>query len=150
MIKTATYETALTNFKMTSEDDILIALTMTKEKPTKEDTHTPFFDNVINQINEYLNKERKTFTIPYKLTGTNFQIKVYEALAKIPYGETRSYKDIAKAIGNEKACRAVGGANNKNPILLIIPCHRVIGSKGELVGFGQGIEIKQILLNLEK
>lgn len=82
--------------------------------------------------------------------GSVFQQKVWKALTLIPYGETRSYGEIAKLIGNPKACRAVGMANNKNPISLIIPCHRVIGSNGSLVGYGWGLELKAELLKLEK
>ena len=87
--------------------------------------------------------------MPVFAAGTPFQQLVWEALKTIPYGETRSYKDIAVQIGKSKACRAVGMANNRNPIAIIIPCHRVIGSKGELVGYGGGLDIKKQLLRLE-
>ena len=93
--------------------------------------------------------KRKSFDLPLKPEGTEFQKKVWNALLDIPYGETRSYKDIAVAIGNPKACRAVGMANNRNPISIIIPCHRVIGANGSLVGYGGGLPIKIELLNLE-
>ncbi|SHE67194.1 methylated-DNA--[protein]-cysteine S-methyltransferase [Alkalibacter saccharofermentans] len=102
------------------------------------------------QISEYLDGKRKEFSIPIKIQGTEFQNKVYRALLSIPYGETASYKDIAKAIGNEKACRAVGGANNKNPIAIVIPCHRVIGSDGAMTGYDSGIDVKEKLLKLEQ
>ena len=102
------------------------------------------------EIDQYFRGQRKTFDIPIRLEGTAFQKKVWEALRQIPYGETRSYGEIAAAVGNPKACRAVGGANNKNPVLLLVPCHRVIGKNGSLVGFGCGLEAKQILLELEK
>lgn len=101
------------------------------------------------QILEYFSGRRKTFELPLAPAGTEFQKKVWQALCNIPYGETASYKDIAKNIGNDKACRAVGMANNKNPIAIIIPCHRVIGSNGKLVGYGGGLEIKKALLELE-
>ncbi len=107
-------------------------------------------DRTFNQIVEYLEGERKVFDFPITLTGTAFQKKVWEALIKIPYGETRTYKDIALEIGSPNACRAVGGANNKNPILIAVPCHRVIGKSGDLVGFAGGIELKKLLLELEK
>ena len=81
--------------------------------------------------------------------GTTFQKKVWEALQAIPYGQTRSYKELAKIVGSPKAYRAVGGANHRNQILIVIPCHRVIGANGELVGFGSGVEIKKYLLELE-
>lgn len=101
------------------------------------------------QINAYLKGELKTFDIPVDLHGTDFQIKVWKELMKIPYGKTRTYKDIAHNIGNIKAVRAVGGANNKNPIPIVIPCHRVIGSDGNLLGYGGGIDYKVRLLELE-
>ena len=84
------------------------------------------------------------------MTGTKFQLRVWNELRRITYGETRSYKDIARAVGNPKACRAVGGANNKNHILILIPCHRVIGKNGSLVGFGGGVDVKKYLLELEQ
>lgn len=102
------------------------------------------------QIEEYFDGNRKSFDIPISPSGTEFQQKVWNALQTIPYGETRSYKDIAIAVGNEKACRAVGMANNRNPISIIIPCHRVIGKDGKLVGYGGGLQTKDYLLKLEK
>ena len=98
----------------------------------------------------YFSKKRKSFDIPIKLEGTEFQKRVWDALIQIPYGKTCTYKDIAEKIGNPKACRAVGGANNKNPIMIIVPCHRVIGKNGDLVGYAGGIEVKQKLLDLEQ
>ena len=102
------------------------------------------------ELKEYLDGKRKVFDIPIKLNGTDFQKKVWEELLKIPYGETKSYLDIAKSIGNPKACRAVGMANNKNKIIIIVPCHRVIGSNKKLVGYAGGLDVKEKLLNLEK
>ena len=102
------------------------------------------------QLFEYLAGKRKNFELPLLKDGTDFQISVWNELIKIPYGETRSYKDIAVAINNEKAVRAVGMANNRNKISIFIPCHRVIGSDKKLVGYGGGLEIKKFLLNLEK
>lgn len=89
---------------------------------------------------EYLNGKRKTFDIKYEINGTEFQKKVWEELTHIPYGETSTYKEIAVAVGNPKASRAVGMANNKNPISIVVPCHRVIGSDGKLVGYAGGFE----------
>ena len=111
---------------------------------------TPLIKKTYNELNEYFAGTRKIFDIPIKLNGTPFQIKVWEALKNITYGKTASYKDIAKTIGNEKACRAVGMANNKNPIIIIIPCHRIIGSNGNLTGYAGGLAIKNKLLELEK
>jgi len=102
------------------------------------------------QICEYLKGERKEFDLPLNPSGSDFQQTVWSELLNIPYGETRTYKDIALAIGSENSTRAVGNANNKNPIPIIIPCHRVIGSDGTLTGYVGGLELKQKLLNLEK
>lgn len=102
------------------------------------------------QLGEYFAGKRKSFDLPLLLEGTPFQLQVWKALQDIPYGQTRSYRQIAGAIGNEKACRAVGMANSKNPISIIVPCHRVIGAGGKLVGYGGGLERKAYLLNLEK
>ena len=101
------------------------------------------------QLFEYFSKKRKQFDLPLLKEGTPFQISVWNALETIPYGETRSYKDIAVAIKNEKAVRAVGMANNRNKISIFIPCHRVIGANGKLVGYGGGLHIKKFLLELE-
>lgn len=102
------------------------------------------------QIIEYLEGKRTFFDFAYKLNGTDFQKKVWKELCRIPYGETRSYKEIAVAINQPTASRAVGMANNKNPLLLVVPCHRVIGANGSLVGFALGLNIKEELLALEK
>ena len=106
-------------------------------------------DTVYSQIMEYLSGSRREFSFPYFLDGTEFQKKVWNELCKIPYGETRTYKDIAIGIGNPKAVRAVGMANNKNPIAIAVPCHRVIGSNGKIVGYAGGISMKEALLKLE-
>ncbi|MBC8589628.1 methylated-DNA--[protein]-cysteine S-methyltransferase [Wansuia hejianensis] len=102
------------------------------------------------QIMDYFNGKSKRFNLPLYVEGTEFQKNVWKALMTIPYGETRSYKEIGELVGRPKAARAVGMANNKNPISIIIPCHRVIGSNGKLVGYGGGIKVKEELLNLEK
>ena len=102
------------------------------------------------QLDEFFEGKRKEFDLPLAPTGTVFQKKVWDALTKIPYGETRSYKDIAIAVDNPKGFRAVGMANNKNPIAIIVPCHRVIGSNGKLVGYAGGMDVKTFLLQLEQ
>lgn len=102
------------------------------------------------QLREYFEGNRKEFNIKLNPHGTIFQKKVWNAMLQIPYGETRSYKEIAEAIGNKNASRAVGMANHNNPIMCIIPCHRVIGSDGSLTGYRGGIKIKEKLLELEK
>ena len=102
------------------------------------------------QLDEYFDGKRTCFDLPLEPKGTDFQKMVWNELCNIQYGKTESYKGIAEKIGVPKAFRAVGMANNKNPIMIIIPCHRVIGSKGNLVGYAGGIEIKKKLLNIEK
>lgn len=102
------------------------------------------------QLEEYLQGRRKTFELPLAPQGTDFQVQVWNALSAIPFGQTRSYKDIAVSIGNPKALRAVGMANHRNPISFIIPCHRVIGADGSLVGYGGGLALKKRLLDLER
>ena len=116
----------------------------------KNELHSDFLYEVYTQVNEYLTGRRKQFDVPLKYQGTQFQQSVWQELQKIPYGETRSYQEIAAVIGNEKAVRAVGQANNKNPILLIIPCHRVINKSGDISGFACGVEVKRYMLELEK
>ena len=101
------------------------------------------------QLTEYFAGERREFDLPLKLNGTEFQMSVLQALQQIPYGETTSYADIAERIGRPKAVRAVGAANGRNPIPIIVPCHRVIGSHGDLTGFGGGLDTKEALLRLE-
>ncbi|MDR1629675.1 MAG: methylated-DNA--[protein]-cysteine S-methyltransferase [Oscillospiraceae bacterium] len=102
------------------------------------------------QLQEYFHGERKRFSVPLFYEGTDFQQVVWSALRNIPYGTTCSYSDLAKAIGNEKAMRAVGLANNKNPLPIFIPCHRVIGKNGSLTGYAGGLDVKKYLLNIEK
>jgi len=101
------------------------------------------------QLNEYFAKKRKTFELALDFVGSEFQVQVWEAMLTIPFGETRTYGDIARQIGNPDSVRAVGGAANKNPIPIIAPCHRVVGANGKLVGFGGGLENKALLLELE-
>jgi methylated-DNA-[protein]-cysteine S-methyltransferase len=111
---------------------------------------TPLIQKTISQFEEYFKGKRKVFDIPLALEGTKFQLSVWKALQKIPYGRTVSYKEIAAAAGNPKACRAAGMANNRNPVAIIVPCHRVIGADGSLTGYGGGLDKKVFLLELEK
>jgi len=145
----AIYDTALGFFRIDYEYSTLVGLSSCK---TFEDmgTRTTFSDSVIGQLEEYFRGDRKEFSINYKLYGTPFQMRVWKALECIPYGVTKSYKDIAISINNENASRAVGGANNKNPIGIIVPCHRVIGANNKLVGYAGGLELKKKLLEIEK
>ncbi|MBL7995680.1 methylated-DNA--[protein]-cysteine S-methyltransferase [bacterium] len=111
-------------------------------------------NNVIEQaeeqLQEYFTGKRKNFTVPLDLRGTEFELKIWDQLLKIPYGQVCSYGDIAKKINNPKSVRAVGGANHNNPIAIIVPCHRVVGKSGSLVGYGGGVEKKKFLIELEK
>ena len=111
---------------------------------------TPLVKKASTQLAEYFAGKRKRFVLPLAPVGTEFQRSVWKALQTIPFGETRSYGDIAALIGNPRASRAVGMANNRNPISIIIPCYRVIGSDGSLTGYGGGLDVKQYLLDLEK
>jgi len=119
------------------------------EKSKKCGKPSPSIQKICKQLEEYLDGKRQDFSIPIKTNGTPFQEKVWEELQKIPYGETICYGELAKRIGNPKASRAVGMANNKNPIAIIIPCHRVIGKNGKLVGYASGVDKKEALLILE-
>ncbi|QDK44548.1 methylated-DNA--[protein]-cysteine S-methyltransferase [Bdellovibrio sp. ZAP7] len=104
---------------------------------------------VEQEIAEYLSGSRKSFSIPLDVEGTEFQKRVWNELAKIPYGETKSYKQIATALKDANACRAVGTANGRNPVSIIVPCHRVIAASGKLAGYAGGIEVKKALLKIE-
>jgi O-6-methylguanine DNA methyltransferase len=108
-----------------------------------------FLAPYLDQLNEYFAGQRREFSIPLDLRGTDFQLKCWRALLDIPYGETRSYRDLAQAIGHPNAFRAVGMSNNRNPIAIVVPCHRVIASNGSLCGYGGGLDIKRKLLDLE-
>lgn len=111
---------------------------------------TPLIREAARQLQEYMAGARTDFELPLAIAGTDFQCGVWQALREIPYGETRSYGQIAAAIGQPRASRAVGQANNRNPLPIVIPCHRVIGSGGRLTGYGGGLELKEYLLLLER
>lgn len=131
-------------------EDGAITLLMRTDEPAREEGRTALTDLVFQQVTEYLEGRRREFDFPYLLRGTEFQRKVWRALRAIPYGETRTYGEIAAAVGNPKAARAVGMANHRNRILIAVPCHRVIGADGRLVGYGSGLDMKEALLRLEK
>jgi methylated-DNA-[protein]-cysteine S-methyltransferase len=114
-----------------------------------EEENSPILVETERQLNEYFAGKRNRFELELDFVGTEFQRKVWEALLTIPYGETRSYGEIARQIGNAKAVRAVGAANGRNPISIIAPCHRVIGASGDLTGFAGGLRAKKMLLTLE-
>lgn len=148
-MKTAFYKTSLGIIKISYKEKIL-KIELVDEVSGKNEK-TLASDRLIRQIDQYLKGERKNFTI-YDLISlevSDFQKEVYQALLNIPYGQTKSYKDIARAIGREKAVRAVATAIGKNPFMIIIPCHRVIGSDGKLRGYAYGLDIKKKLLEIE-
>jgi methylated-DNA-[protein]-cysteine S-methyltransferase len=142
------YETLFGNLTIVTDNEFLVGIIFGKENIgiVKE---TSLIKEIKKQIDEYLIGSRKKFDVPIKMLGTDFQIKVWEELAKIEYGECISYQTLAERVRNKNYARAVGMANNKNPIPIIIPCHRVIGKNGDLVGYGGGIDIKIKLLEVE-
>ncbi|HKT34701.1 MAG TPA: methylated-DNA--[protein]-cysteine S-methyltransferase [Nitrospira sp.] len=142
--------------KLVGNDAGLIAVLWPDDRPlrvkldeTREDRHHPILCQAECQLAEYFKGERTTFGVPMQLRGTVFQQRVWQQLLRIPYGETRSYGHLAAAIGNGSASRAVGLANSRNPLSIIVPCHRVIGASGQLTGFAGGLKTKEILLGLE-
>ena len=135
------------------EDDRLRLIRFPGERQTAESSwrrDDGAFEDARRQLTEYFAGQRRTFDLPLAPQATPFQAIVLEALQRIPYGHTRSYSDIAQAIGKPKAVRAVGAANARNPLPVVIPCHRVIGKDGSLTGFGGGLPTKRYLLNLER
>ncbi|MBE6034359.1 MAG: methylated-DNA--[protein]-cysteine S-methyltransferase [Clostridiales bacterium] len=145
------YDTILGKIGIAEENDQITNLIFDNEQ-IEEDTdlkETNIIKKAISQLNEYLGGSRKSFELPLNPAGTEFQRKDWLALQQIPFGKTVSYKDIAEQIGCPKGARAVGLANNRNPIPIFIPCHRVIGADGKLVGYGGGIDKKVKLLELE-
>ncbi|MCL6232514.1 MULTISPECIES: methylated-DNA--[protein]-cysteine S-methyltransferase [Acinetobacter] len=143
--------------KLVAHETALVAVLWENENPNRvrlaalvEDLQHPILLKTAQQLNEYFAGKRQQFDLPLDFEGTAFQQQVWQALLTIPFGETRSYKQIAEQIGNVKAVRAVGAANSKNPISIIAPCHRVVGANGKLVGFAGGLENKEILLKIEK
>ena len=140
--------------RIREENGRLTELSLTDEEPEagllKGVGHSDLLYEAYTQIQEYFAGKRRIFSLPVDPAGTAFQKRVWQQLVRIPYGETRSYGDIAAGIGSPKAVRAVGGANHNNPIIIVIPCHRVIYKSGALGGFGCGLDVKQYLLDLEK
>lgn len=144
------YETDLGIIGIRENNKAITDIYFSKDNIDDNIEETDLIKECFKQLKEYFEGSRRKFDLPIEMNGTQFQKKIWKELLKIPYGETRSYKDIAISIGNEKACRAIGMANNKNHIPIIIPCHRVIGYNGKLVGYAGGIDIKEKLLNIEK
>ena len=148
------YKSPIGNLIIVEEEKAIIKLCFKEQEITNikdiQEFETPLLKKAKKQLEEYFEGKRKKFDLALRLNGTSFQNKVWKALLNIPYAKTCSYKDIAKNIGNENASRAVGNANNKNPLPIFIPCHRVIGSNGKLIGYAGGLDIKIKLLELER
>jgi len=141
---------------LVANESALIAVLWENEKPnrTRVREHSAaqkhsVLEETEKQLREYFAGERTTFSLSLEFQGTEFQKKVWRALQKIPYGSTASYSELAKSIGSAKACRAVGAANGRNPLSIVVPCHRVIGQNGKLTGFAGGLETKEFLLQIE-
>ena len=142
ILKISAEEESITGVSLEEQEELQKTISETPPTALLQEAHT--------QLTEYFAGERTSFSLPIKYPhGTPFQHSVWNALRNIPYGETRSYEDIAVAIGNPKAVRAIGQANTRNPILLLVPCHRVINKNGTIGGFGCGVEVKKQLLQLE-
>ena len=152
----ATYESPIGELSLLSDGADLVGLYMEKHKHMREgpeawqqDSSLPLFKAARTQLSSYFAGELKDFDLPVRLEGTPFQMQVWDALATIQFGTTSTYGKLAEQIGSPKAVRAVGLANGKNPISIVIPCHRIIGSNGTLIGYGGGIQRKQFLLDHE-
>lgn len=142
------YKSPIGILRIVVDESSLVALDFNEDEKKQSDEHS-YIKEVKNQLDEYFKGTRELFDLNIKINGTDFQNKVWNELTKIPYGETISYKELATRIGNDKACRAVGNANNKNKISIVIPCHRVVGSNKKLVGYAGGLEKKEWLINHE-
>jgi methylated-DNA-[protein]-cysteine S-methyltransferase len=152
-----TIDSPVGRLKLVASDKGLVAILWENDKPNRvrlgamiADQRHPILLVTERQLEQYFAGERKTFSVPLDMRGTSFQKNVWEALLAIPFGETRSYGQLAKQLGNARAMRAVGAANGRNPVSIIVPCHRVIGSSGKLIGFAGGLETKARLLSLEE
>ncbi|MCH5353141.1 MAG: methylated-DNA--[protein]-cysteine S-methyltransferase [Acutalibacter sp.] len=136
--------------KLAEENGMITELRFEEWDGKTPKTETKLLSRAREELREYFAGKRREFTLPLAPKGTEFQRRVWEALLTIPYGETRSYGEIAALIGSPKASRAVGSANHRNPISIFIPCHRVIGADGSLTGYGGGLEVKRALLAIER
>ena len=150
-------ESPVGKLKLVASDKGLVAVLWENDRPNRvcldemvENDRHPILLEAERQLGEYFAGKRKTFSVALDVRGTPFQKDVWAALRAIPFGETRSYGQLAKHLGNPRASRAVGAANGRNPVSIIVPCHRVIGSTGKLTGFAGGLETKAYLLSLEK
>lgn len=144
------YKVKIGEILIAEEDGSVIEISIGKRTCAGNREETPAIKNAIKQLREYFDGKRKVFDFSMNAHGTEFQHKVWNALKTIAYGEICSYKQVAEKVGNPKASRAVGMANNKNPLSIVVPCHRVVGANGKLVGYASGLDNKEYLLNLEK
>lgn len=136
-------------FRIVEEEDAVVAIDVVKERQ-EEERPSEVTDWAARELHEYLEGERRAFTFPYRLVGTPFRLQVWKELEKVPYGETTTYKRLAEAIGRPGAYHAVGGAVGANPLGIVVPCHRVIGTNGSLTGYAWGLPMKETLLELER
>lgn len=154
MIEYRTIDSPIGPLTLAGEDGLLAHLRMVDQTYEPDRAHwvgnDEAFPEAVGQLAEYFAGRRRDFDVPVALVGTEFQRRVWAALRTIPYGETRSYGEIAEQIGSPNASRAVGLANGHNPVSVIVPCHRVIGANGSLIGYGGGLERKKALLALER
>jgi len=144
----AIIETSIGLIKLVAEDDAIIEIIFNAEGNVTA-SESPIINQCIKELEEYFDGERTSFDVPIKITGTEFQNKVWTELTKIPYGQTISYSELATRLGDIKTIRAAASANGKNKLPIIVPCHRVIGKDGSLVGFSGGLDKKEWLLKLE-
>ncbi len=150
---TAYYRSDIGTVEVIGTGNGILSVNFREERPSrnpKTDAPPPVIKECLRQLDEYFRGRRTSFSLKLSLKGTDFQQKVWRQLLKIPYGETLSYKNVAKAIGRPRSTRAVGGANHNNAIGIIVPCHRVIGHNGKLVGYGGGLWRKEWLLRHER
>lgn len=143
------YQTPIGPLTICEEQEKIVVISTHRPLQAGTERETEVIRQAHTQLSEYFEGRRKTFDLPLAPKGTAFQQRVWQTLCDIPYGETRSYKQVAQAVGNAKGARAVGMANNRNPLMIVVPCHRVTGSDGQMVGYAAGIEKKEYLLRLE-
>lgn len=150
MERFAYFSSPVGTLTLTEEEGALTGLYFGRLSRQGQEVLSPVLKETARQLSEYFSGKRREFSLPLSPKGTEFQLRVWRALETIPYGETRSYGDMARLIGSPKACRAVGMANHRNPISIIVPCHRVVGANGSLTGYGGGLDAKRFLLDLEQ
>ena len=150
MITVCCYQSKIGRINISEDNEGICGVSICTSNECSHLSQSKLKDETFRQLAEYLQGKRKSFNVKLSLKGTEFQKSVWEQLLNIPYGETRSYGEIAALIGNAKASRAVGMACNRNPVMIIVPCHRVIGRKGCLTGYASGIDLKEKLLDMER